>query len=797
MAPPTREDVTLLIDNYDSFTWNVYQYLSDLGANVLVYRNDELTLQECLDMNPRNVVISPGPGHPRDAGISMEVIRAFAGKVPILGVCLGEQCMFELYGGTVTYAGEIVHGKTSPVTHDGKGLYEGVSQGIECTRYHSLAGDKRTLPACLEITSTTESGLVMGVRHREYVMEGVQYHPESIASEEGKKIFLNFLKWDGGTWANLKIRPEFANAAAALRGDQASASSTSALIPTTGISVKDLVKINSTSRNTAKSSSDSKAPSILETIQAKRKLDVAAARSIPGASEAELIRSLALGLAPKVIDFRQRLLNQSANAGQVAVLAEIKRASPSKGPIDMGAHAPSQALEYALGGAAAISVLTEPHWFKGSLADLRQVRAALETVPSRPAVLLKDFVVDQYQIYEARLAGADTVLLIVAILNDKELSTLLATARALGMEPLVEVANEEEMKRAVKAGSKVIGVNNRDLHTFTVDMSRTSNLSGLVPQDTVLCALSGIKDRSDVEKYIAAGAKGVLVGEHLMKSPNKRTFIQSLMGLNAPEPEDAEMDDPSPKLLVKVCGLTRPEDAVVAAEAGADFLGLIFAESPRKLTPQRAREIVEAVCSKLGKDAPGPRLTAAHRPRDGSYQSEEDRVRKLRSKLGRPLFVGVFSNENYETVNAVASLVGLDLVQFHGNEDPRLHSPLVRVPVVKAFHILGGDTGESVADRIALGSGYLSAVLLDTGVKGLAQQGGSGTTFDWNLAAAVVQRGTPIWVAGGLTPENVQQAVAQVRPWCVDVSSGVETDQKGVKDAAKVRSFVKAAKSEF
>ncbi|RKO88944.1 indole-3-glycerol phosphate synthase-domain-containing protein [Blyttiomyces helicus] len=472
---------TLMIDNYDSFTWNVYQYISELGANVVVYRNDKVTLEECIALNPRNVVISPGPGHPSAAGVSNDVLRHFAGKVPILGVCLGEQCMYELYGGTVKHAGEIVHGKTSPVRHDGKGLYEGVPQGIEATRYHSLAGDPATLPEVLEVTSWTESGIVMGVRHKKFVMEGVQYHPESISSEAGKQMFATFLSWEGGVWDELKIR-------------------------------RDLPK------------------SILETIKAQRIIDVAHDRSLPGHSSDFLARSIALGLAPSVIDFRARLLE---SATPVAVVAEVKRASPSKGNIDIDAHAPTQALHYAKGGAAAISVLTEPKWFKGNLDDLRQVRAALETVPNRPAVLRKDFVVDSYQILEARLAGADTVLLIVAILTDIELRTLIDFSRSLKMEPLVEVANEPEMRRAIALGSKVIGVNNRDLHTFTVDMDRTSSLAGFVPEDTVLVALSGIVGREDVEKYVAGGAKGVLVGEALMRADDKSAFIGTLLGASA------------------------------------------------------------------------------------------------------------------------------------------------------------------------------------------------------------------------------------------------------------------------
>ncbi|KAJ3400269.1 bifunctional tryptophan synthase trp1, partial [Chytridiales sp. JEL 0842] len=332
---PTEPSIrpTILIDNYDSFTFNVYQYLSDLGANVIVYRNDEVTVKDCIALNPRNIVISPGPGHPRESGISMDVIRAFAGKVPIFGVCLGEQCMFELYGGTVTYAGEIVHGKTSPIQHDGKGLYAGVSQGLECTRYHSLAGDKKTLPDCLEVTSTTENGIVMGVRHKEFVMEGVQYHPESIASEEGMKMFANFLRWEGGRWDSLKIREDLAvwprpEDAEGGRGKKRTGEQR-----TDGIPLSKMSKLNSTAAvNGSNGSSASGGPSILKTIEAKRKNDVASLKSTPGLAEKDLLRSLALGMAPKQIDFPARILASCKTA--TAVMAEIKRASPSKGAID-------------------------------------------------------------------------------------------------------------------------------------------------------------------------------------------------------------------------------------------------------------------------------------------------------------------------------------------------------------------------------------------------------------------------------------------------------------------------------
>ncbi|OAI38792.1 anthranilate synthase [bacterium SCGC AG-212-C10] len=191
---------TLLIDNYDSFTYNLYQFLSELGAEVVVRRNDEVTIEDCKVMAPDHVVISPGPGNPSEAGISRDVIRAFAGEVPVLGVCLGHQCIYDVYGGTVAGAGEILHGKLSPISHDGKGVFAGVPDGFTACRYHSLAGTKDTLPEVLTITATSPNGLIMGVRHKELTVEGVQFHPESIATEHGKVLLRNFLAVEGGRW---------------------------------------------------------------------------------------------------------------------------------------------------------------------------------------------------------------------------------------------------------------------------------------------------------------------------------------------------------------------------------------------------------------------------------------------------------------------------------------------------------------------------------------------------------------------------------------------------------------------
>jgi anthranilate synthase/aminodeoxychorismate synthase-like glutamine amidotransferase len=191
---------TLLIDNYDSFTYNLYQYLSELGAKVVVHRNDQVTLEDCDAIRPDHVVISPGPGDPSEAGISRDVIRHFAGRVPVLGVCLGHQCIYDVFGGTVAGAGEIMHGKISAIAHDGKGVFRSLPERFSVCRYHSLAGTPESQPAELDITARTDDGTIMGVRHRTLTVEGVQFHPESIATEFGKELLRNFLETEGGQW---------------------------------------------------------------------------------------------------------------------------------------------------------------------------------------------------------------------------------------------------------------------------------------------------------------------------------------------------------------------------------------------------------------------------------------------------------------------------------------------------------------------------------------------------------------------------------------------------------------------
>jgi len=183
----------LVIDNYDSFTYNLVQYLGELGEELKVYRNDQITLPEIEKIHPSRIVISPGPGTPAEAGISESVIKYFAGKIPILGVCLGHQAIGEVFGGKVIRAGRIMHGKTSPIFHDGRTIFKGLPNPFTATRYHSLIVEKASLPASLEISAWTEQDEIMGLRHKEFKVEGVQFHPESILTDAGKQLLANFL----------------------------------------------------------------------------------------------------------------------------------------------------------------------------------------------------------------------------------------------------------------------------------------------------------------------------------------------------------------------------------------------------------------------------------------------------------------------------------------------------------------------------------------------------------------------------------------------------------------------------
>lgn len=745
-ATPKRDTANnlVLIDNYDSFTWNVYQYLVLEGATVTVYRNDKVSLEELIAKNPSQLVISPGPGHPdTDAGISKAAIEYFAGKIPILGVCMGQQCIISVFGGTVDVTGEILHGKTSPLRHDGKGAYKTLEQDLPVTRYHSLAGTHPTLPPSLEVSSWIAKGpdggkgVIMGVRHKEFVIEGVQFHPESILTENGRVMFDNFLSMTGGKWSDNQ----------------------------------HLATPVKASNGKPNGHQPPKKESILDKIYAHRREAVAAQKLIPSQRPQDLQAAYDLGLAPPQISFPNRL-RQSAYP--MALLAEIKRASPSKGLISIDTCAPAQARKYATAGASAISVLTEPEWFKGSIEDMRAVRQSLDSMPNRPAVLRKEFIFDEYQILEARLAGADTVLLIVKMLDIETLSRLYHYSRSLGMEPLVEVNTSDEMKIAVALGAEVIGVNNRDLTNFEVDLGTTSRLMDHVPASTIVCALSGISGPQDVQAYRKDGVKAVLVGEALMRATNTVEFISKLVGNPGVLPHPKSQRPFS----VKICGTRTPEAAKAAIEAGADLVGIILVPGRKRYVPDEvAIQIAEVIRST---PKPTPRNTVAPFIGGSDFfeHSAQTIVRPKRAQL-----VGVFAGATIEHIISQVHKLNLDVVQLHGSE-PIEFARSIPVPVIRKF----SPTEQGLSVR-----GYHTLPLLDAGV------GGTGQRLDLQEVRALFSRDSSVKVmfAGGLTPDNVSSVLESLGPYKhniagVDVSSGVE--EGGVQSIEKIQKFVRAVR---
>ncbi|EEH06500.1 anthranilate synthase multifunctional enzyme [Histoplasma capsulatum G186AR] len=747
----TRENASnlILIDNYDSFTWNVYQYLVIEGANVTVFRNDEITLDELIAKKPTQLVISPGPGHPdTDSGLSQDAIRHFSGKIPILGVCMGHQCMISSFGGKVDVTGEIFHGKTSSLKHDSRGVYATLPQSLEVTRYHSLAGVQPTIPDCLEVSSWTEfenesdRKIIMGVRHKEFIVEGVQFHPESILSENGRTMFRNFLNLRGGTWKeNGGPRSQLSEDPTALRDGKLTGKKT-----------------------------------ILDTIYEHRKIAVNQQMLTPSQRPEDLQAAYDLGISPPQISFPDRLRQTPFS---LSLMAEIKRASPSKGLISLSTCAPAQARKYAIVGASVISVLTEPEWFKGSIEDLRAVRQSLEGLPNRPAVLRKEFIFNEYQILEARLAGADTVLLIVKMLDNDLLWRLYRYSQQLGMEPLVEVNTAEEMKIAVSLGAQVIGVNNRDLRSFEVDLGTTSRLMDLVPASTIVCALSGISGPNDVNAYRTEGVKAILVGEALMRAENTDLFVSQLLGGG----ERVAASIPKRPLLVKICGTRTPAAARTAIESGADLIGIILAKGrTRTVSDITALEI-----SKVVKSTPRPASSVSGIQKcigDSSGVNYFDYSSQFLCHSERALLVGVFLNQPLSYIISQQQKLGLDVVQFHGSE-PIEWANLIPVPVIKKF-----SPGEPGLSRHACHT----IPLLDSGA------GGSGEKLDISSVQNSLGKSDDIRVmlAGGLDHLNITDTLQQLgryneRVVGVDVSSGVESD--GSQDLKKIQAFVTAAKS--
>lgn len=737
-----------------------------------------------------------------------------------------------------------MHGKVSRIRHDGRGCFQGIQQGIKSTRYHSLSAAHTSLPDDLAISATTEeSGVIMGVRHRKYTIEAVQYHPESILSEAGDTLMRNFLALRGGTWDE---NPE------------------AKVLDT---SLPPFI-VETASKNGVKNSH--RLPSILEKIYAQRLSDVAHAQATAGTTLADLRTLHSLNIAPPSIPFVQRLIQ--GVKGHPALIAEVKRASPSKGPISLTTSPANQALTYALSGANAVSVLTEPKWFLGSLQDMLHARLSVGNLPNRPAILRKDFILSRYQVLESRIWGADTLLLIVAMLPEPLLRDLYKYSVELGMEPLVEVNNVKEMELALSLNAKAIGINNRNLHDFKVDMDTTTRLLDMAKgHDVVICALSGISNATEVNKYASQGVGAVLIGESLMRAKDPSAFIRQLFTL-PPQPTLQPPSWCSSPPLVKICGIRSTEEALVIAEAGADMLGLMFVEKSKRFVPlDTARQISECIRSlRFSSNTTYPAL-ADESLNTPWFTSHANRLMSTTSIT--PLLVGVFQDQSLATILHAVAHCQLDVVQLHGSE-PVEWAQHIPVPVIKVFH-LSGTTG---VDGITRGGAHQFILLDSVREDGSGVSGGSGKVVDLVFAKSVVDAGEivldggasykgnevppvvqetsdvaeeattpeaeqlpqeaspattpekpeasiepaaqpsdsaqsdaglvngnkkqvngtttppkyplPIILAGGLTPENVAGAIEQVHPWAVDVSGGVELEDGSGKDLHKVLAFI-------
>jgi indole-3-glycerol phosphate synthase / phosphoribosylanthranilate isomerase len=442
----------------------------------------------------------------------------------------------------------------------------------------------------------------------------------------------------------------------------------------------------------------------------------------------EEMKSLALKQPPA-----RDVLKAFEPRSQVHLIAEVKRASPSKGLLAPDLDPVETARIYEANGASVISVLTEPHFFLGSPEFLTGIKHAVN-IP----VLRKDFIIDEYQVYEARAWGADAILLICAILDDPQLRHLLQLAQQLGMQALVETHSREEAQRAIAAGAMIIGVNSRNLVTFEMDPYLIREIRQILPSDRIIVAESGIHTPADVRRLARYDVQAMLVGESLVVSSDIPGQIHMLLhGANRTSQ-------------VKICGLKTPETINAAIDAGADMLGFIFHEpSHRYIRPQQIPALL------------------------GASQSY------TRSDKVNPDLVGVFVNAEAEFINEVAEQAGLHYIQLHGDESPDFCQKITR-PVIKSLSVKNQKDLARIQDYQTVAW----RMLLDTPTP---TWGGSGQTGDWELARQAAEQ-TKILLAGGLTPENVTTALQTVHPWGVDVSSGVETDKQ--KDISKIHAFL-------
>ncbi|MBS5067590.1 bifunctional indole-3-glycerol-phosphate synthase TrpC/phosphoribosylanthranilate isomerase TrpF [Veillonella sp.] len=473
---------------------------------------------------------------------------------------------------------------------------------------------------------------------------------------------------------------------------------------------------------------------ILDKIIEATKIRVAQEKQV---ESPESVKAAAVALPVDIgFPFEAALRQQDFN-----FICEVKKASPSKGII--AEHFPylDIAKEYEVAGAAAISVLTEPDFFKGDKKYLQEIASTVK-IP----VLRKDFIIDEYQIYQAKVWGASAILLICACLDVPTLTKFRGLADSLGLSSLVEAHDEHEVQMAIDCGARIIGVNNRNLKDFTVDVQNSVRLRNLVQDDVIFVSESGLETPEDIQVLRDNNIGVALMGETFMRSPNKVEKLAYLYGPTYYTPK------------VKMCGISKVETIPAVVEAKPDYMGLVFAPSKRQVTVDQAKTLVEELHKQYTK-----------RYNNGAEQSNNDEIKT----------VGIFVNETLDNLVTIATEVNLDAVQLHGDEGEAFIQSLkerTNVEVWKAVQIRSAADAEAWIDSSA------DMLLFDAYHKD--DRGGTGEVFDWSCLDEFER---PFMLAGGIDSTNVARAIRTVRPYGIDISSGIETE--GVKDDEKIKAF--------
>ena len=488
---------------------------------------------------------------------------------------------------------------------------------------------------------------------------------------------------------------------------------------------------------------------ILDKIIEATKIRVAQEKQV---ESPEAVKAAALALpADTGFPFEVALRQQDFN-----FICEVKKASPSKGII--AEHFPylDIAKEYEVAGAAAISVLTEPDFFKGDKKYLQEIASTVK-IP----VLRKDFIIDEYQIYQAKVWGASAILLICACLDVPTLTKFRELADSLGLSSLVEAHDEHEVQMAIDCGARIIGVNNRNLKDFTVDVQNSVRLRNLVQDDVIFVSESGLETPEDIQVLRDNNIGVALMGETFMRSPNKVEKLAYLYGPTYYTPK------------VKMCGISKVETIPAIVDAKPDYMGLVFAPSKRQVTVEQAKTLVEE-------------LYKQNVVGNNSEAEQTEPVTSLDTASSETIkTVGVFVNETIENLLKIAEEVKLDVIQLHGDEDESFIQILKEqsnVEVWKAVQVRSAADAEKWIDSSA------DMLLFDAYHKD--ERGGTGEVFDWS---SLDEFERPFMLAGGIDSTNVARAIRTVRPYGIDISSGIETE--GVKDNEKMKAFTNTVRT--